>query len=109
MTVSPPLGMLVELTHRCPLQCGYCSNPLNLLKADREFGTQDWLNAFAQAEELGVRQAHLSGGKPTLRRDLEGLIADLSKSGVYTNLITTDVTLTRDRLFAFRDADLRHI
>ena len=25
-----PIGLLAELTHRCPLQCGYCSNPIEL-------------------------------------------------------------------------------
>src|SRR5262249_55094131 len=25
-----PLGLLAELTYRCPLHCPYCSNPLNL-------------------------------------------------------------------------------
>ncbi|WP_321334501.1 pyrroloquinoline quinone biosynthesis protein PqqE [Breoghania sp.] len=109
MSIQPPLGMLVELTHRCPLQCGYCSNPLNLLKADRELDTATWLSAFAQAEALGVRQVHLSGGEPTLRTDLEALVFCLSGLGIYTNLITSAVTLTRDRLFALRDAGLDHI
>ncbi|MEI2386825.1 pyrroloquinoline quinone biosynthesis protein PqqE [Breoghania sp. JC706] len=109
MTVSPPLGMLVELTHRCPLQCGYCSNPLELLKADRELATQQWKAAFAQAAELGVRQAHLSGGEPTLRPELEELVACLSDHGIYTNLITAAVTLDRDRLFALRDHGLDHV
>ena len=27
---SPPLALLAELTHRCPLTCFYCSNPLEL-------------------------------------------------------------------------------
>ena len=25
-----PLGLLAELTYRCPLHCPYCSNPLGL-------------------------------------------------------------------------------
>ena len=109
MSVAPPLGMLVELTHRCPLQCGYCSNPLDLMKAGRELKTGQWQTAFIEAAELGVRQVHLSGGEPTVRRDLEDLVACLSNRGVYTNLITAAVTLTRDRVFALRDAGLDHI
>ena len=27
--IDPPLALLAELTHRCPLACPYCSNPLN--------------------------------------------------------------------------------
>lgn len=63
---GPPLGMLAELTHRCPLQCPYCSNPIQLLKAADELDTATWLSAFSQAADLGVLQVHLSGGEPTL-------------------------------------------
>ena len=62
----PPIGMLAELTHRCPLQCPYCSNPIELLKANRELDTETWLDLFDQAADLGVLQVHLSGGEPTL-------------------------------------------
>ena len=104
-----PLGLLAELTHRCPLQCGYCSNPLELLKANRELDTATWLDVFRQAADLGVLQVHLSGGEPTLRQDLEDIIACLARSGIYTNLITAAVTLTADRLKALKDAGLDHI
>ena len=71
---GPPLGMLAELTHRCPLQCPYCSNPLKLLKAADELDTQSWNSVFSQAADLGVLQVHLSGGEPALRQDLEASI-----------------------------------
>ncbi|PBC06971.1 pyrroloquinoline quinone biosynthesis protein PqqE [Mesorhizobium sp. WSM3859] len=105
----PPIGMLAELTHRCPLQCPYCSNPLELLKANRELDTQTWLDLFSQAADLGVLQVHLSGGEPTLRRDLEQLIAELSALGVYTNLITAGVGVAEGRIEAFAEAGLDHL
>jgi pyrroloquinoline quinone biosynthesis protein E len=101
--------MLAELTHRCPLQCPYCSNPLHLLKAARELDTAAWLSVFDQAAGLGILQIHLSGGEPTLRPDLEDFIALLSRCGVYTNLITAGVTLTRERVFALKDRGLDHV
>ncbi|MCL4153701.1 UNVERIFIED_CONTAM: hypothetical protein GTU68_055784 [Idotea baltica] len=100
--------MLAELTHRCPLQCGYCSNPVELLKANRELNTQTWLDTFTQAADLGILQVHLSGGEPTLRKDLDELIGCLSARGVYTNLITAAVTLTLERLETYVDAGLDH-
>lgn len=109
VSVGPPLGVLAELTHRCPLQCGYCSNPVELLKADRELDTGTWIHTFEQAADLGILQVHLSGGEPTLRRDLDEIIACLSRRGVYTNLITAAVTLTRARLEAFCEAGLEHV
>ncbi|WP_263498904.1 pyrroloquinoline quinone biosynthesis protein PqqE [Mesorhizobium sp. ESP7-2] len=107
--ILPPIGMLAELTHRCPLQCPYCSNPLELLKANRELDTQTWLDLFSQAADLGVLQVHLSGGEPTLRRDLELLIAGLSARGVYTNLITAGMNIAERRIEAFVQAGLDHL
>lgn len=105
----PPIAMLAELTHRCPLQCGYCSNPLELLKANEELNTEDWIKLFDEAADLGLLQIHLSGGEPTLRLDLELLISHLVKRGVYTNLITAGVNLSRDRIKALVDAGLDHV
>lgn len=105
----PPIGMLAELTHRCPLQCVYCSNPLELLKADKELSTDAWLALFEEAADLGVLQIHLSGGEPTVRPDLEQFISCLARRGVYTNLITAGVGIAEGRLEAFRDAGLDHV
>jgi len=105
----PPIGMLAELTHRCPLQCPYCSNPVELLKANRELDTSTWLDLFGQAADLGVLQVHLSGGEPTLRRDLEELVAALSSRRVYTNLITAGVNIATGRIRALAEAGLDHV
>ncbi len=105
----PPIGMLAELTHRCPLQCPYCSNPVELLKANRELDTAAWLDLFEQAADLGILQVHLSCGEPTLRRDLEQMIARLSARGVYTNLITAGVGIAEGRIEAFAEAGLDHL
>src|SRR3954447_6032271 len=96
------MGMLCELTHRCPLQCPYCSNPLELEKAAGELTTDEWCRTLTQADELGVLQLHLSGGEPTLRRDLEAIVAHAAHLGRYTNLITAGVTLDEARVGALR-------
>lgn len=107
--VLPPIGMLAELTHRCPLQCAYCSNPVELLKANREMDTDGWISLFEQAADLGVLQVHLSGGEPTLRTDLAELVRCLAGRGVYTNLITAGVGIAEGRIEALADAGLDHI
>ncbi len=106
---GPPLGMLAELTHRCPLQCPYCSNPVDLLKSDAELDTDSWLEVFTQAADLGILQVHLSGGEPALRQDLEALVACLAERGVYTNLITAAVTLSEQRIADLAAAGLDHV
>ena len=104
-----PVGMLCELTHRCPLQCPYCSNPTELERVNTELTTAEWQDVMRQAAELGILQVHLSGGEPTARKDLEEIIQTCTEVGLYTNLITAGVTLNRDRLMKFADLGLDHV
>ncbi len=66
-----PVGLLAELTHRCPLQCPYCSNPVELEGVKNELSTEEWCSVMCQAAEMGILQIHLSGGEPAARKDLE--------------------------------------
>jgi pyrroloquinoline quinone biosynthesis protein E len=92
----PPEGLLAELTHRCPLACPYCSNPVALDRAADEMSTEQWKRVFGEAAEMGVLHLHLSGGEPCSRRDLGELVEHAAKVGLYTNLITSGVGLTRE-------------
>jgi pyrroloquinoline quinone biosynthesis protein E len=109
MKLEPPLALLAELTHRCPLQCPYCSNPINLERAKAEMATEDWLRAIDEAAKLGCMQVHFSGGEPTIRPDLEDLIAGAASAGLYTNLITSGVLLDAPRLSGLVQAGLEHV
>jgi len=106
---APPLALLAEITHRCPLQCPYCSNPVQLHAANEEMDTETWLRVLDQAAELGVLQVHFSGGEPTARQDLEQLIAHAETRGLYSNLITSGVLLDRERLDRLVKAGLQHV
>jgi pyrroloquinoline quinone biosynthesis protein E len=107
--IEPPLGLLAELTHRCPLRCPYCSNPLELARVAQELDTASWARVFAEAAALGVLQLHLSGGEPTLRRDLPELVRHAARAGLYSNLITAGVLLDRAKLAALAEAGLDHV
>jgi PqqA peptide cyclase len=104
-----PIGLLAELTHRCPLQCPYCSNPLALEGTGGELTTTEWQDVLGQAARLGVLQLHLSGGEPSVRRDLEEIVATAAEVGLYSNLITAGVLLTRARLEALAARGLDHV
>jgi pyrroloquinoline quinone biosynthesis protein E len=109
VTIEPPIGLLAELTHRCPLQCLYCSNPVELERASVELPTEVWIDVFRQAADLGVLQLHLSGGEPTARKDLEALVAAAARVGLYTNLITAGVSLSSERIARLVAAGLDHV
>jgi pyrroloquinoline quinone biosynthesis protein E len=93
--IEPPLALLAEVTHRCPLRCPYCSNPLALERAGVE-------------ASLGVLQVHFSGGEPLARRDLALLVGHATKLGLYSNLITSGIGLDAARLQGLVEAGLEH-
>jgi PqqA peptide cyclase len=104
-----PLGLLAELTHRCPLGCPYCSNPLALDPRQGELDTATWARVFREAAALGVLQVHLSGGEPGARRDLVEIAKAAHDAGLYTNLITSAVGITDKTLGLLSDAGLDHV
>ena len=109
MTANRPTTLLAELTHRCPLHCPYCSNPVALAGARDELSTDEWKRIFTEARELGVLQLGLSGGEPLLRKDLESLAAHAHGLGLYTTLVTSGVGFTPARAAALREAGLEHV
>jgi pyrroloquinoline quinone biosynthesis protein E len=109
LSVPPPIALLAELTHRCPLSCPYCSNPLDLSRREAELGAENWAGVFGQAAALGVLQVHLSGGEPASRRDLEEIVAAARGAGLYVNLITSGVGLTAERIAALVTAGVDHV
>lgn len=104
-----PYTLIAEVTYRCPLKCPYCSNPLDLAAHTGELSTEEWLRVIEEAEALGVVQLHLTGGEPLARKDLETLAAKGRELGLYTNLVTSGIPLTRDRLAKLAEAGIDHV
>ena len=105
---APPIGVLVELTHRCPLGCPHCSNPLALERPAAELDTQTWKRVFSEAAALGALHVHLSGGEPTARRDIAELIRSAAEAGLYSNLITSGVGVSEKLMGQMVEAGLDH-
>ena len=103
------MGLICEITHRCPLQCPYCSNPLALEPASAEMDTPSWLRVLDEAAALGVLQCHFTGGEPMARRDLAVLIRRAADHQMYTNLITSGVTLDDAAIKILVESGIDHI
>lgn len=108
-TLTPPLAILLELTHRCPLRCAYCSNPLALSPASAELDTAQWQAILDEAAALGMLQVHFSGGEPMARADLPQLVAHARERGLYSNLITSGLLLDAAKLDTLLAAGLDHV
>ena len=107
--IGMPVSILFELTHRCPLQCPYCSNPLQLEQAANELTTAQWSEVMEQAVAMGILQVHFSGGEPALRRDLEDLVEKAESLGLYSNLITSGVGIDDERVGRLAARGLKHV
>jgi PqqA peptide cyclase len=107
--IPNPLALIAEITHRCPLHCVYCSNPLQMMRAEAELSTEDWVRVFGEARALGILHLHLTGGEPVARADLKDLVEAAHSAGLYTNLITSGIGLPEARLASLVDAGLDHI
>jgi PqqA peptide cyclase len=107
--VPNPLALIAEVTHRCPLHCVYCSNPVQMAGTISELSTEEWTRIFQQSGKLGMLHAHFTGGEPLARADLTELIAAARAAGLYTNLITSGIGLTEQRLQALVAAGLDHV
>jgi PqqA peptide cyclase len=104
-----PLALIAEITHRCPLHCVYCSNPVQMASPAAELTTLEWENVFEQSAKLGVLHIHLSGGEPLAREDLTQLVKAVHDCGLYTNLITSGIGLSERRWDELVAAGLDHI
>jgi pyrroloquinoline quinone biosynthesis protein E len=105
---STPLALIAELTHRCPLHCVYCSNPLELEARAEELSTDTWARIFSEAAELGVLQADFTGGEPLARPDILDLVAAARAAGLYVNLISSGLPLVEAKLEKLVSAGLDH-
>ncbi|HVI49738.1 MAG TPA: pyrroloquinoline quinone biosynthesis protein PqqE [Candidatus Sulfotelmatobacter sp.] len=104
-----PLWLVLELTYRCPLHCSWCNNPLDFDQYRNELTTEEWKTLLRQARKAGSVQLGFSGGEPLLRHDLEELVAEADQLGFYTNLITSGIGLTPQRMARLKEAGLKHV
>src|SRR2546430_14895684 len=108
-SLQNPLALVAELTHRCPLHCVYCSNPLELQSRTNELATEVWSRVFKEAAEAGVLQADFTGGEPLARPDIVDLVRAARSASLYVNLITSGLPLDETKLAALAEAGLDHI
>lgn len=107
--ISRPRWLLAELTYACPLQCPYCSNPVDYAQYQDELSTEDWKRVLTQARKMGAVQLGFSGGEPLLRKDFVELLKHARELGYYTNLITSGYGLSEEKIIELKAAGLDHI
>ncbi|XP_067013547.2 molybdenum cofactor biosynthesis protein 1 isoform X2 [Anabrus simplex] len=89
----------ISLTERCNLRCQYCmpAEGVKLTAKSHLLTTDEILYLAELFVKEGVRKIRLTGGEPTVRKDLLDIVASLKQlKGLETVAITTNgLTLTR--------------
>ena len=116
-TLQRPLRDLrLSVTDRCNFRCGYCM-PKEVFGRGYDFLPKESILTFEELARisrvfvaLGVEKIRLTGGEPTLRRDIERLIAQLSAiEGLRDITLTTNGSTLADKARSLRDAGLRRL
>ncbi|KAL1506232.1 hypothetical protein ABEB36_005629 [Hypothenemus hampei] len=99
----------ISLTERCNLRCQYCmpEEGVKLTEKSKLLTTEEIIEISKLFAQHGVNKIRLTGGEPTVRKDLTYLIENLkSIEDIQTVAITTNgLTLTR-QLVALQKAGL---
>jgi cyclic pyranopterin phosphate synthase len=98
----------VSVTDRCNLHCRYCQPDGFVWKDRAEILSYDEIHRLVRLlAAMGIRKVRLTGGEPTVRREIEHLVALLAGvPGVETLGLTTNGVLLREQAAALRAAGL---
>ncbi|MBW2312637.1 MAG: pyrroloquinoline quinone biosynthesis protein PqqE [Deltaproteobacteria bacterium] len=109
MDTPRPLNLIAELTYRCPLRCGYCSNPLDWASVRDGLDSDAWGRVMHEAAALGAIHVGLTGGEPTLRPDLREIVAHAAAANLYPHLVTAGTLIEPAGLDPLIEAGLRSV
>lgn len=99
----------ISLTERCNLRCQYCmpAEGVTLSKKSNLLTTEEVLRVADLFVKSGVTKIRLTGGEPTIRKDLVDIIANLKKlQGLKTVGITTNGLVLTKKLVELQRAGL---
>jgi cyclic pyranopterin phosphate synthase len=112
----PVRDLRISVTDRCNFRCTYCM-PKEAYGPDHVFLPRSEVLTYEEIERLarvfvglGVSKLRLTGGEPLLRRDVEDLVARLSRIvGVDDLALTTNGSALAEKARALRDAGLQRV
>ena len=107
--IKPPLWMLLELTHKCPLECSYCYNQLDFANTKDSMSKEDWFRVMEEARAMGAVQLGFSGGEPLLNKDILEIVKKAADLKFYTNLITSGVGADLSIVPKLKEAGLKTV
>lgn len=102
----------ISITDKCNFRCVYCmpAEGLQWLKRNEILSYEEIERLVRLLVDMGVEQVRLTGGEPTVRKDLPELIRMLSKiEGLKSLSLTTNGYLLKDLARPLAEAGLKRI
>ncbi len=99
----------VSVTDRCNFRCVYCMPPEGIAWRERDeiLDYEEIVRLTRLMAEMGVDKVRLTGGEPTVRKNVEWLIAEVARvPGVRSLLMTTNGFRLPKMAAAYREAGL---
>ena len=97
----------ISVTDRCNLRCLYCMPEEGTIPMEQEeiLTDKEILRISEAASKLGIRKAKITGGEPLIRKNIEGLVFQLSK--IFESVsMTTNGCLLKEKATALKAAGL---
>ena len=102
----------LSVTERCNFRCVYCmpAEGIALAPRDQLLTFEEIARVVRVGAELGLSKLRLTGGEPTVRRDLPDLVAMLATTpGIREITMTTNGVLLESLARPLRDAGLHRV
>jgi radical SAM protein with 4Fe4S-binding SPASM domain len=96
------------VTMRCNIRCHFCNVRAGEYR-HKDIPLDRVRSLLDEAIALGLEEVHFLGGEPTIRPDLEPMIAHAASAGLHTRIITNGMMLGRDRMRRLVESGLRQI
>jgi MoaA/NifB/PqqE/SkfB family radical SAM enzyme len=96
----------LAITYQCQASCHKCYSANLQEKARRYLTVEQIKGIMAQAMRLGLIHVNITGGEPTLRKDVEDIIRACRPREIMVSLVSNALILTNDRLKGFKEAGL---
>ncbi len=102
-------SIVIKPELRCNANCSFCNSRLELHKRASKapvVSLDMWKETIDDAVHLGAKSVSISGGEPTLYKDLPELIRTIKSYGIMAILNSNGLLLDRDRVRVLEDAGL---
>ncbi len=99
----------ISVTDRCNMRCIYCmpENNTEWFEQTDVMSYEEIVRLTKIFVGLGVEKVRVTGGEPTVRREIEKLVSELSKiDGIKAISMTTNGLLLRDKVKVLKESGL---